>query len=154
MQNPPPPNQQGYGYGTPYGTPPNAPLSTPPGGGPGGKTSMGLDANIAALLSYVLTWLTGLIFFLVEKENRFVRFHAMQAILFGAGITVIGIVLSIVLGILGFISHILGLVGLLIWPVYMLAILIGWIICMVKAYQGQMFKLPIIGDMAENIVNK
>lgn len=154
MQNPPPPNQQGYGYGTPYGTPPNAPLSTPPGGGPGGKTSMGLDANIAALLSYVLTWLTGLIFFLVEKENRFVRFHAMQAILFGAGITVISIVLSIALGILGIISHILGLVGLLVWPVYGIAILIGWIICMVKAYQGQMFKLPIIGDMAENIVNK
>jgi uncharacterized membrane protein len=155
MQNPPP-DQQGYGYGNSYGTPPpNAPLSTPPGsGGPNSKTSTGLDANIAALLAYVLTWVTGLVFYLLEKENRFVRFHAMQAILFGVSITALYIVLAIVTTAIGFVSGILaslvGLIGLLI-P---LLFLVGWILCMVKAFQGQMFKLPIIGDMAANIVNK
>jgi len=156
MQNPPPDQQQqGYGYNNPYGTPPNAPLSTPQGGGtPGGKTSMGLDPNVAALLAYVLTWVTGLVFFLVEKENRFVRFHAMQAILFGAATFVVTIVLSIALGIISYVSSLLGMLASLIWLVVWAAFLVGWIMCMIKAYQGQRFKLPVIGDMAENIVNK
>lgn len=155
MQNPPPDQQQNYNSGNSYGTPPpNAPLSMPSGSDAKGKTSTGLDANIAALLAYVLTWVTGLVFFLIEKENRFVRFHAMQAILFGASITALYIALVIVTTIIGFVSGILaalvGLVGLLI-P---LLFLIGWILCMVKAYQGETFKLPVIGDMAANIVNK
>ena len=154
MQNPPP-DQQDYGYSSPYSTPPpNAPLVTPPGRGPGGKSSTGLDANIAALLSYLLTWITGLIFFLIEKENRFVRFHAMQAILFGAAIFVISIVLSITLGVVSYVSWILGSLFSLAWLLLWLAFLVGWILCMIKAYQGQMFKLPIVGDMAEKIVNK
>ncbi len=157
MQNPPP-DQQKYSNEYSYGTQPppiNSSLSsTTPGSDPKGKTSTGLDANLAALLAYVLTWVTGLIFFIIEKENRFVRFHAMQAILFGVSITALYIALTIVTPIIGFVSGILaamvGLVGLLI-P---LLFLVGWILCMVKAYQGEMFKLPIIGDMAANIVNK
>lgn len=152
MQNPPPDQQD---YRTPYNTPPsNAPLTAPPAGSQGGKTSMGLDANIAGLLAYALTWLTGLVFFLIEKENRFVRFHAMQAILFGASVTVIGIVLNIVLGIFAYVSTILALIASLAWLLFAVAFLIGWIMCMVKAYQGQIFKLPVIGDIAYNIVNK
>ncbi len=155
MQNPPPDQQQGYRYNDSYGAPPpNAPLSMSPGTDAKSKTSTGLDANIAALLAYVLTWVTGLIFFIIEKENRFVRFHAMQAILFGVSITALYIAVAIVTTVIGFVSGILaalvGLVGLLI-P---LLFLIGWILCMIKAYQGEMFKLPIIGDMAANIVNK
>ena len=76
--------------------PPNYPPPPPPGGGGVGKSSTGLDANVAALLSYILTWLTGLIFFLIEKESRFVRFHAMQAILLGVSFFVIWIVTSFV----------------------------------------------------------
>jgi uncharacterized membrane protein len=135
MQNP-----QGYG--------------SSPQGSASGPSSTGLQPNIAALLAYVLTWLTGLVFFVIEKQNRFVRFHAMQSILFGVGIIVVQIVLSIVGAIL---SQILGLFGVLtglVSLVLLLAFLAGWIFCMVKAYQGQMFKLPIIGDMAEKIVNK
>ena len=57
-----------------------------------GKSSTGLDENVAALLSYVMTWVTGLIFFLIEKESRLVRFHAVQALILGiiAAVAMIG----------------------------------------------------------------
>ena len=153
MQNPPPNQQQGYGYNQP-GTQPNAPL-TPQSGGGHGKSSVGnLDANVAALLAYIATWLSGLIFYLMEKDNRFVRFHAMQAILLGGSAIVILIVFSVLWSVTAYISWILGslfgLVGLLIW----LVVLAAWVMCMVKAYQGQQFKLPILGNIAEGIVNK
>ena len=59
------------------------------------KSSTGLDENVAALLAYIATWVSGLVFFLIEKDSRFVRFHAMQAILLGASATILGIVLWI-----------------------------------------------------------
>lgn len=118
------------------------------------KSSTGLEPNVAALLAYVLTWVTGLIFFLIEKEDRFVRFHAMQAILFGVSTATISILVGIAIGVMTYLSAILGLLCLLAWLVCMLPFLAGWIICMIKAYQGQMLKLPLIGKMAEAIVNK
>jgi uncharacterized membrane protein len=103
-----------------------------------GKTSTGIEPNVAALLSYVLGWVTGLVFFLIEKENKFVRFHAFQSIVTFAALTAIPIVL-------GFIP----VIGWMLIPVVYLAELAIWIILMVKAYQGEKFKLPIAGDMAE-----
>ncbi|HTN26385.1 MAG TPA: DUF4870 domain-containing protein [Burkholderiales bacterium] len=102
------------------------------------KTSSGMDQNVAGLLCYVAGWITGLIFFLIEKENRFVRFHAMQSIITFGGLTV----LSIALGMIPF-------VNLVVLPILGILQLILWIVLMVKAYQGQLFKLPVIGDMAE-----
>jgi uncharacterized membrane protein len=102
------------------------------------KTSSGMDQNVAGLLCYVAGWITGLIFFLIEKENRFVRFHAMQSIITFGGLTV----LSIALGMIPF-------VNLVLLPILGILQLILWIVLMVKAYQGQLFKLPVIGDMAE-----
>jgi len=102
------------------------------------KSSTGLEENIAGLLCYILTWLSGLVFFLIEKDSRFVKFHAMQSIItFVALIIVIWIANAIPL-IGGVIA---GLVGLLM--------LVLWIILMIKAYQGEKFKLPVIGDLAE-----
>ena len=101
------------------------------------KTSMGLEENIAGLLSYVLGWVTGLVFFLIEKDNKFVRFHAMQSIITFGSLTVIGVILSwIPFG------------WVISWLVSILALVL-WIVLIVKAYQGQKFKLPIAGDMAE-----
>ena len=60
------------------------------------KTSSGMDENVAGLLCYLVGWVTGLIFFLIEKENQFVRFHAMQSIVTFGGITVITIILSFI----------------------------------------------------------
>lgn len=96
-----------------------------------GKTSTGIQPNVAGLLCYLVGFVTGIVFLAIEKENKFVRFHAMQSLVaFG-----FLFVLSIVLSFIG------GLVCLV-----MLAL---WIIMMVKAYQGEQFKLPVAGDIAE-----
>jgi len=112
-----------------------------------GKTSMGMEPNVAGLLCYVLGWLTGLIFFLMEKENKFVRFHAMQSIVVFGAYTVIGIVLQIIT----FIPY-LGFLFLLLWTLIGITAFVLWIILMVKAYQGQKFKLPWAGNFAERQV--
>ncbi|MDP8230217.1 MAG: DUF4870 domain-containing protein [Candidatus Gorgyraea atricola] len=103
-----------------------------------GETSMGMQPNLAALLCYLLGWITGLIFFLVEKKNKFVRFHAMQSIVVFGGLAVINIVLLVV-----------PVIGALIGLLLSLLALVLWILLMIKAYQGEMFKLPIAGDIAE-----
>jgi uncharacterized membrane protein len=151
MQNPPP-TQQGYGYGQQYGAPPNAPLTPPPGGGPNDKTAIGLDAKIASALGYPIG-IIALIEIIIEKENRFARFHALQSLLLSVGAVVLLIVLSIFVAILSAISSYLGLLGLFI-PLLWLAYFVGMLFCAYKAYQGQMFKLPVIGDMAANFANK
>ena len=102
------------------------------------KTSTGFDANVAAALSYLVGFVTGIIFLLVEKENRFVRFHAMQSTLLFAGIVAIDILLQIV--------PILGALVVIFVVIPLSAIL--WLLLMFKAYQGEEFKLPLVGQMA------
>ncbi len=109
---------------------------------------MGMQPNIAAGLSYVLGWVTGLIFFLMEKQNRFVRFHAMQSILFFGGLTVIRIVLSVV----DFIG--VPFLGGLIWFVVGIIGLVGYIVLLINAFQGKYYKLPVVGDYAEKYANQ
>ena len=103
-----------------------------------GKTSMGMQANLAALLSYVVGIITGVIFYLLEKENKFVRFHAMQSIVTFGALFVAQWVLTLVpiLGLL--MSGLLSIFGVGLW-----------VVLMVKAYQGEKFKLPWAGDVAE-----
>ncbi len=156
MQNPPP----GQNYGSPSGNPPSS--SSPLGG---------MDPKVAAALSYI--WIVGVIFFIMEKENKFVRFHALQSIIFGVANSVLMIVLVIIATILTVVfsigaaaaasggadafSGLIGLVVSLIWLIcwlIALAMFIGLIYAAIKAYQGQKFKLPIIGNMAEKIVDK
>lgn len=115
-----------------------------------GKTSTGMQANVAALVSYALGWITGLVFFIMEKDNKFVRFHALQSIVVFGALSVLGIAISIIFQIfmmlrLYFLFQFVALVTNLIW----LAALILWIVLMIKAYQGEKFKLPIAGDIAE-----
>jgi uncharacterized membrane protein len=102
------------------------------------KTSTELDENVAGLLCYVLGWISGLVFFLIEKKNKFVRFHAMQSIIVFGTLTVA----SIVLGWIPFIGFVIG------WIIWILAFVL-WIILMIKAYQGEKFKLPWAGNLAE-----
>lgn len=103
-----------------------------------GKTSTGIQPNVAALLSYVLGVLTGVIFLIIEKENKFVRFHAIQSIITFGGLFVIQIVFAFI-----------PVVGAIIIPIISIASLILWVVLMIKSYQGEKFKLPIVGDMAE-----
>lgn len=101
-----------------------------------GKTSLGLEENVEGLLCYVLGWLTGIIFVVLEKENQFVRFHAFQSIATFAPLHILQIILGGVgLGTMGY------LVGLLA--------LVLAIILVIKAYKGQRYKLPYAGDWAE-----
>lgn len=102
------------------------------------KTSTGLDANVAAALSYLVGFVTGLIFLLVEKENKFVRFHAMQSTLVFVGIVLVNILLNLVpfLGALVAVFIVIPLSAAL------------WLFLMFKAYQGEEFKLPLVGQMA------
>jgi len=105
----------------------------------------GLTDNVAGALAYV-TIIPAIVFLVLEPYNRkrFIRFHAFQCIFFAIAWTV----LWIILGIIGHIPF-LGWGTVLLWPLVSLAGLIVWLILVFKAYQGEMFKLPIIGDMAE-----
>jgi uncharacterized membrane protein len=103
-----------------------------------GKTSTGLEENVAGLLCYVLGWVTGLVFFLLEQENKFVRFHAMQSIIVFGALTVVNFIFI-------FIPVIGWIIG---WILWMLALIL-WIILMIRAYQGKKYKLPIAGEIAE-----
>ena len=126
------------------------------------KSSTGLDENVAALLSYVFGWVSGLIFFLIEKDSRLVRFHAMQSILFNVLIAVVAIVLWIVMFVLflvstqlpGVVGTLISLIATLVWLVFSVGLLIAWIMCLVKAFQSQYFKLPVIGNFAEKFSTK
>ncbi len=118
-----------------------------------GKTSTGLQANVAALLSYVFGWVTGLIFFFVEKDNKFVRFHALQSVVVFGALSVLGIIISIlsqffIMLHLYFISRLFSMASNLL----LLAGLILWVILMIKAFQGEKFKLPIAGDIVDKMI--
>jgi uncharacterized membrane protein len=104
----------------------------------GEKSSTNLDVNLAAALTYLLWFITGIVFLVIEKDSKFVRFHAMQSTLTFVAIFVINMVFGMI--------PLLGLlVVMIMWPVSVIL----WLILMYKAYQGEKFKLPIIGDMAE-----
>jgi uncharacterized membrane protein len=102
------------------------------------KTALGIDENIEGLLCYVLGFITGILFLVLEKENRFVRFHAMQSI-------VTFLLLFVISMVIGFIP----IIGWVISPLIGLAGLILWLLLMFKAYKGEKYKLPIAGDFAE-----
>ena len=126
---------------------------------PYGNSSMSIQPNLAALLSYLLVPITSIIFLVMEKENRLVRFHAMQSLLYGAALVIVSIALSIVLSvitsIIGQVSTVLAavaaLVSLFVWLGLLVAMLGTAIWCMVKAYQGVMYKLPVVGNMAQRM---
>ncbi len=115
---------------------------------------MGMQANVAAGLSYVAGWITGLIFFFGEKQNCFVRFNAMQSILLYVGLTVVYVVVYVLTVALAFsgLGALLVLLGLVIWLIGLGGFIL-WIILLINAFQGKYIKLPIIGDYAEKLAN-
>ena len=145
---------------TPY---PEAPAS----GAPGGKTSfMNLDSNVGAMLCYIANFLCcigvilAIIFLVTEKENRFVKFHALQSLFLAA----FQIVVGIVIGILGLLLSLALNAFDMSWMAWILILglrfilliifLILWIMAGIKAYGGQWYKLPIVGNIAWGMVNK
>ena len=138
----------------------------PPSGAPGGKTSLGLESNVGAMLCYIaniiccLGVILAVIFLVTEKENRFVKFHAVQSLFLVGLQLVVGIIVSI-LGLI--VSMALDLVhmgwagSLLVLGLRLILLLIFvilWLIAGIKAYGGQWYKLPIIGEFAWKTANK
>jgi len=136
---------QQQNYQQPYGTPFVGTTN------PNGPTSMGMDANVAAGLSYLFSLIGGLIFYFGEKQNRFVRFHAMQSILFNAFWIVLFIVIFTLQSVFYATVILTPLAIVLTCLTFLLpiALFVLWIILMVYAFQGKYFKLPVIGDYAE-----
>jgi uncharacterized membrane protein len=106
------------------------------------KSSTGLEQNVAGALAYLVGPITGIVLLIVEKDNKFVRFHAMQSTITFGALFALYIVLTI---------SIVGLV--LILPLTLLQLVL-WIFLMVKAFGGEMYKLPWVGDLAEKQVQK
>jgi len=106
------------------------------------KAALGLDENVASVLCYLIGWITGIIFYLVEKDNKVVKFHAMQSILTFLPLNILYWIVGYIFW-WNFMNYILNtILGLIIF--------ILWIVLMIKAYQGEMYKLPIVGDIAYN----
>lgn len=123
-----------------------------------GKAALGgIDGNLAALLGYII-WIVALISLIMEKENRFVKFHAIQSLLLHAAAVIVFIALVILLTILGIMLAFAGLGALsaILWLLYMVVVvayIAALVYSAVKAYGGLEFKLPVIGNMAEKWTN-
>ena len=101
----------------------------------------GLKPNVAGLLCYVVGWITGIIFLIIEKKNQFVRFHAMQSIVTFGALTIIQIIFSFI-PVVGWILNVI--IGILMFVL--------WVVLMYRAYQGRMYKLPVAGNIAESLL--
>jgi uncharacterized membrane protein len=122
---------------------------------PEAESSTGMTANVAGLLCYVAGWITGIIFVVLEKKSKFVKFHAWQSIITFGALTVVQIILStlgaIAVSLFSFglwnFAHVLGII---VW-----VITVGlWIALILLAYQGKMWKVPLAGNWAEKQANK
>lgn len=123
------------------GSPPGA--DAPGGAAASGKSSTGLDDNVAGALCYLLGFLTGILFLVIEKDSEFVRFHAMQST-----ITFVGLfVLSFALGLV-------PLVNILAAFALPIVSLVVWVLAMLRAFRGERYKLPIAGDLTEQQLSR
>lgn len=104
-----------------------------------GTSSSGLDANVAAALAYAIGWVTGLAFYYFEQENEFVRFHALQSTIVFGGLSIAWMI-ALSIPFLGW------LVAFVVIPPVSAML---WLFLMYKAYQGERYKLPGVGDMVE-----
>jgi uncharacterized membrane protein len=140
------------------GAPPNPGYR--PAAPPYQPATSGLSENAAATLSYVLGWLTGIIFYLIDRRP-YVRFHAAQSIVTFGGLHIVRAVVGMMFGIgmwwgdSGF-GHFGGGFGLGIMLLALLGLLtfVLWIVCMIKAYQGERFMVPIAGNIAANLAGQ
>jgi uncharacterized membrane protein len=118
-------------------------------------TQTGMKENVAGLLCYVLGWVTGLIFFFIDKRS-FVQFHAKQSIVIFGGLSTLRIIVGLFIGA-SFVGGGLGggfSLAVAFLDLLYLASVVLWIICMIKAYQGERFRVPIAADLAEQIFGK
>lgn len=126
------------------------------------ESESGLDENVAGALSYLFGFVTGLIFFLIEKENAFVRFHAAQSMAFSGllfvaymALSIIGTVMTTVLfssTSTFFVGSIVSIVLGLTWLVLALGGVAAWIYLLIKAYQGKTPRIPVAAGIADKLM--
>mgnify|MGYP001024618447 CR=1 FL=1 len=123
---------------------------------PEAETSVGMSANIAGLLCYVATWITGIVFVVLEKKSKFVKFHAWQSIMTFGVLWVVYLILGVMLGTIGLLTFSPGLILFAhVISVILYILIIGlWIALMVLAGTGRMWKVPGAGNWAEKRANK
>jgi uncharacterized membrane protein len=118
-----------------------------------------LPPNVAHFLCYVAGWITGVVFLIIEKKDRATRFHAWQSIIALGGISVISILLYSLFSMLAVarlfaIGWVLGyVINAVLVGVYLIGLIL-WVVLMVKAFQGQDYKLPVAGEIAYNLAYK
>lgn len=118
-----------------------------------GTQSSGMDPKLAGLLAYLVPPITGIIFFLIEKTNQVVRWHAAQSIVFGIAWIVLWIALTVLSMVLTAILPIIGtILGFLIWIVVFLGGIVLWVVCLIKGYSGQMWRMPVIAPYADRLM--
>jgi uncharacterized membrane protein len=123
-----------------------------------GKSALGLDPNVAAGLAYIPICLVGIVMSIIiiatDKTNKLARFHAFQSLLLAGAYIVLYLVVLAIVGITAAMdSGILTMFASLLWFVVIIGFLVAVIFCCVKAFQGQIFKLPVIGEMADKWSN-
>ncbi len=126
----------------------------------GGKSALGLDGNVTALIGYIVG-IVALVLIFIEKDNKFVRFHAIQAVLWSVFCTIGIIAIAIVGTIIGLVlsqvsaalAGIVGILTILIYLALFLGLFGGLIFGAIKAYGGSLFKLPVVGSFAEKWAN-
>ena len=106
-----------------------------------GGSSTGLEPNVAGLLCYLGGWISGIVFLVIEEKNKFVRFHALQSIVTFGALTVAG-------ALLGWIPYAGDVFGIIIG---ILAFIL-WVVLMVKAHRGELYQLPVVGQVAEALL--
>lgn len=130
---------------------PAAAAVPPPGALPASAGAQsGLAENVAGLLCYLVGWITGLIFLLIDKRPN-VQFHARQSIVIFGGLSIISFLVMPVWGI-GLLAG-WGIFAMVTWLIDIAGFVL-WILCMVKAYQGERFRVPLAADLAEKIFGK
>jgi uncharacterized membrane protein len=102
-----------------------------------GQSSTGLDENVAGFFCYLLGFVTGIVFLIVERKSSFVRFHAMQSTITFLSLFVLSIIISWI-----------PVINLLIFPIGILSLIL-WLVLMIKALRGERYALPIAGKMME-----
>lgn len=119
---------------------------------PQSAPSSGLDPKLAGLLAYLFPPITGIIFILIEKTNRVVRWHAAQSIVFGVAWVALWILFTILSMVLSTVIPVIGsILSLLIWVVLFIGGFVLWVICLIKGYSGEMWRMPILAPYADKV---
>jgi uncharacterized membrane protein len=115
-------------------------------------TSTGLAPNVAGALAYLFPPIGGVVFFVIEKENRFVRFHAAQAIVVGIGMFAVWVAFMILSTILGVVPILGPLFSILLWAAIALGGFGLWLLLTFRAYLGQEWEVPMVADYARRLL--